>query len=638
MPILRLDNVSLAYGYLPLLSNVEFQVDLGERVCVVGRNGAGKSTLFRVITGSAAADEGEIWRADNLRVAHLEQEVTPDTEQTIFEVVAAGIGELGSLLTRYHSLVQGSGIQQRQSLDEMARLQTRIESLGGWNINQKVETVLTRLSLPEHLRLSDCSGGTRRQVMLARALVSDPDLLLLDEPTNHLDINAITWLEKYLQSYRGALMFVTHDRTFVRRLATRIVELDRGKLLSFPGDFDAYLRKKDELLEIEERANAKFDKQLAQEEAWIRRGIKARRTRNEGRVKALQLMRREKAERLAAQEKARFGIDSGALSGKLVVDVRGVSFSFGENCIIRDLSTRILRGDRVGIIGPNGSGKSTLLRLVLGELKPNRGEVVLGTQLQIAYFDQHRRTLDPNKTVRENISESDYVSVRGRSRHVIGYLKDFLFPAARVDSPVKALSGGERNRLLLAKIFTQPANMMVLDEPTNDLDVDTLELLEELLAAYEGTLLLVSHDRTFLDNVVTSTLVFEGEGTFREYAGGYEDWERYQKQIPPANSSAQRSAAGKAVPAGTKTSIAEKRRRLSYKEQRELDELPARIEALEAEQAQLHAKMADGDFYRQSSEQIAAAIERLDALKRELEMHYERWQSLESIAGQTAVD
>jgi len=471
--------------------------------------------------------------------------------------------------------------------------------------------------------------------MLARALVSDPDLLLLDEPTNHLDINAITWLEKYLENYRGALMFITHDRTFVRRLATRIVELDRGKLVSFPGDFDAYLRKKDELLDIEERANAKFDKQLAEEEAWIRRGIKARRTRNEGRVRALQVMRREKAERLEAQEKARFGIDSVALSGRLVVDVRSVSFGFGENVIIRDLSTRILRGDRVGIIGYNGCGKSTLLRLVLGELKPDRGEVVLGTQLQVAYFDQHRRTLDPNKTVRENLSDSDYVSVRGRSRHVIGYLKDFLFPPARIDSPVKALSGGERNRLLLAKIFTQSANMMVLDEPTNDLDVDTLELLEELLAAYEGTLLLVSHDRTFLDNVVTSTLVFEGEGKFLEYAGGYEDWERYQRQIPAANSRAQRTAAA-AVP--VKSSSSDKRRRLSYKERRELDQLPAKIEALEAEQVELHARMGSGDFYRQSSDKIAAAVERLGAVKCELELHYERWQILDSIAGEAATD
>jgi ABC transport system ATP-binding/permease protein len=632
MPILRLENVSLAYGHLPLLSHVEFQVELGERVCVVGRNGAGKTTLFRVVMGTASADEGEIWRADTLRVAHLEQEVPPDTEQTIFAVVAAGLGELGSVLSQYHGLVQGVGIEKRDSLDELARLQSRIESLGGWNVNQKVETVLTRLSLPGQVRLSDCSGGTRRQVMLARALVSDPDLLLLDEPTNHLDINAITWLEKYLQNYRAAVMFITHDRTFVRRLATRIVELDRGKLISFPGDFDAYLRKKDELLDIEERANAKFDRQLAEEEDWIRRGIKARRTRNEGRVRALQVMRREKAERLEAQEKAAFGIDCCALSGRLVVDVRSVSFGFGENVIIRDLSTRILRGDRVGIIGPNGSGKSTLLRLVLGELKPDRGEVVLGTQLQVAYFDQHRRTLDPNKTVRENITDSDYVSVRGRSRHVIGYLRDFLFPPARIDSPVKALSGGERNRLLLAKIFTQSANMMVLDEPTNDLDVDTLELLEELLAAYEGTLLLVSHDRTFLDNVVTSTLVFEGEGKFLEYAGGYEDWERYQRQIPAAKSRAQRTATATAVAVSLKTNSSEKRRRLSYKQQRELDQLPAKIEALEAEQVDLHARMGSGDFYRQSSQKISAAVERLEAVKRELELHYERWQILDSIA------
>ncbi|HEX6801030.1 MAG TPA: ATP-binding cassette domain-containing protein, partial [Candidatus Binatia bacterium] len=535
MPLLRLDHISHAYGHVPLLTQVDFQVDTGERVCLIGRNGTGKTTLFRVITGSLVPDEGEIWHTETLRVAHLEQEVPPDTEQTIFEVVAAGIGELGTLLAQYHNLTHHPELANRDSLHELARLQSRIETLDGWNINQKVETVLTRLNLPEDKRLLDCSGGTRRQVMLARALVSEPDLLLLDEPTNHLDINAITWLEKYLVNYNGAVMFITHDRTFVRRLATRIVELDRGKLTSFPGDFDWYLQKKDELLEIEERASAKFDKKLAEEEAWIRRGVKARRTRNEGRVRVLQSLRKEKAERLDAQSKARFTIDAGAMSGKLVVDVRRVSFRYGENTIIRDLSTRILRGDRVGIIGPNGSGKSTLLKLILGELEPTSGEVVLGTRLQLAYFDQHRRMLDGEKTVRENLSDSDYVTVRGRSRHVIGYLKDFLFPSERIDSPVSALSGGERNRLLLAKIFTQSANMMVLDEPTNDLDVDTLELLEELLSEYEGTLLLVSHDRTFLDNVVTSTLVFEGDATFNEYAGGYEDWERYQRQSPDAS-------------------------------------------------------------------------------------------------------
>jgi len=456
--------------------------------------------------------------------------------------------------------------------------------------------------------------------------------LLLDEPTNHLDINAITWLEKYLLNYNGAVMFITHDRTFVRRLATRIVELDRGKLTSFPGDFDGYLQKKDELLEIEERAAAKFDKKLAEEEVWIRRGVRARRTRNEGRVRVLQALRKEKAERLDAQSKARFSIDAGAASGKLVVDVRRVHFRYGENTIIRDLSTRILRGDRVGIIGPNGSGKSTLLKLILGELEPTTGEVVLGTRLQLAYFDQHRRMLDADKTVRENLSDSDYVTVRGRSRHVIGYLKDFLFPPQRIDSPVQALSGGERNRLLLAKIFTQSANMMVLDEPTNDLDVDTLELLEELLSEYEGTLLIVSHDRTFLDNVVTSTLVFEGDGTFNEYAGGYEDWERYQRQIPEAATETKPRLPARSAATPTEARLSDKPRKLSYKELRELEALPGRIEALEREQAELHSRLGQPDFYRQAGAKITATMERIAAVKVELDACYERWQTLESIA------
>ena len=632
MPLLRLDKISLAFGHLPLLASVDFQIDAGERVCLVGRNGTGKTTLFRVITGSLTPDAGEVWRAETLRVAHLEQEVPPDTDQTIFQVVASGLGELGSLLTEYHQITHRADAAERGSLQRLAQLQARIEARDGWNINQKVETVLTRLTLPEDKLLADCSGGTRRQVMLARALVNEPDLLLLDEPTNHLDINAITWLEKYLANYKGAVMFITHDRTFVRRLATRIVELDRGGLASFPGDFDAYLMKREELLQIEERASAKFDKKLAEEEAWIRRGVKARRTRNEGRVRALQALRQEKAQRLEVQGKARFGIDAGAMSGKLVVDVRKVSFHYPDHTIIRDLSTRILRGDRVGIIGPNGSGKSTLLKLILGELQPTSGEVVLGTRLQIAYFDQHRRLLDPEKTVRENLSDSGYVFVRGRSRHVIGYLKDFLFPTQRIDSPVAALSGGERNRLLLAKIFTQSANMMVLDEPTNDLDVDTLELLEDLLAEYDGTLLLVSHDRTFLDNVVTSTLVFEGEGRFSEYAGGYEDWESYQRQIPEAPAVAEKRAA-RTAPSDRVLKLNDGPRKLSYKEQRELEALPARIEALEREQVELHARMGEGDFYRQASTSISATMERLETLKRELDAAYQRWQELESVRG-----
>ena len=631
MPLIRLDNISLSYGDQPLLAHVDFQVDAGERVCLVGRNGTGKTTLFRVITGAAVPDDGEIWRMETLRVAHLEQEVAPDTEQTIFEVVAGGLGELGPLLADFHNLTHHHGLAQRESLRELAQLQGRIETLDGWNINQKVETMLTRLNLPEDKPLTDCSGGTRRQVMLARALVSEPDLLLLDEPTNHLDINAIAWLEKYLLNYNSAVMFITHDRTFVRRLATRVVELDRGRLISFPGNFDGYLSRKDELFEIEERASAKFDKKLAEEEAWIRRGIKARRTRNEGRVRALQAMRRDKAERLEAQGKASFSIDAGALSGRLVVDVRRVSFCYGDNSIIRDLSTRILRGDRVAILGPNGSGKSTLLKLILGELEPTSGEVVLGTRLQLAYFDQHRRMLDPEKTVRENMTDSDYVTVRGRPRHVIGYLKDFLFPSQRIDSPVKALSGGERNRLLLAKIFTQSANMMVLDEPTNDLDVDTLELLEELLSEYEGTLLLVSHDRTFLDNVVTSTLVFEGDGKFGEYAGGYEDWERYQRQIPEIPSATKKRGNTQPPPASSQAKRTDKPRKLTYKEQRELDALPVAIEALETEQAELHRVMGGAEFYRQASDTITATLERLEVLKCDLEECYARWQTLEAL-------
>ena len=626
MFLLRFDDVSLAYGHLPLLAHVDFQIEPGERVCLVGRNGAGKSTLLRLITGTALPDDGEIWRRDALRIAHLEQEVPPDTDQTVFEVVAAGLGELGTLLTEYHRLTQHALAAEPSFLERMARLHACIDTLDGWNINQKVETVLSRLGLPADQSLADCSGGTRRQVMLARALVSEPDLLLLDEPTNHLDISAITWLEKFLLAYHGALIFITHDRALLKHLATRIVELDRGKLTSFPGDFDGYLSRKEELLEIEARALAKFDKKLAEEEAWIRQGIKARRTRNEGRVRALQAMRRERVQRLEAMGKARFGINAGALSGKLVVDLRRVSFRYGDDVIIDDLSTRILRGDRVGIIGPNGSGKSTLLELILGELAPTSGQVVIGTRLQIAYFDQHRRLLNPEKTVRENMSDSDYVTVKGRSRHLIGYLKDFLFQPERVDSPVNALSGGERNRLLLAKIFTRSANMIVLDELINDLDVETLELLEDLLADYEGTLLLVSHDRTFLDNVVTSTLVFEGRGKVGEYAGGYEDWERQRSSsltMPPKRP---RTSPRVTFADGER---ANGTRKLSYKEQRELEALPAKIEALEAEQAQLHRMMAGAEFYRQPSDKIAATMERLQALTNELEACYARWESLE---------
>jgi ATP-binding cassette subfamily F protein uup len=629
MTLLTLSDVSLAYGHHPLLAHVDFQIEKGERVCLVGRNGTGKSTLFRVMTGVAQPDDGEVWRRDPLRVTHLEQEVPADRDETIYEVVAAGLGELGELLTRYHNVTRRVGTADA-ALTELADLQTRIEARDGWNISQKVEAVLSRLNLPADKRLTDCSGGLRRQVMLARALVSEPDLLLLDEPTNHLDIAAITWLEEYLLSFNGALMFITHDRTFLRHLATRIVELDRGRLTSFPGNFDRYLTKKDEMLEAEARAFAKFDKKLAEEEAWIRQGIKARRTRNEGRVRALEALRRARAARLEVGGKASLAVDTGEASGKIVADLRHVDFRFGDRWIIRDLSTRILRGDRVGIVGPNGCGKSTLLRIILGELEPTAGRVVMGTRLQLAYFDQHRRSLDPEKTVRNNLAEGrDYVEVKGRSRHVIGYLKDFLFPPDRIDSKVKSLSGGERNRLLLAKIFTEPANMLVLDEPTNDLDVDTLELLEELLSEYDGTLLIVSHDRAFLDNVVTSTLVFESEGRVGEYVGGYEDWLR--QRLPPAERAKRVAPEQRPArePQPKSPPPADQKRKLSYKETRELETLPGRIEQLEREQLQLEASMSHAAFYQQEKSSIAQTLARAEALRAELATAYARWEELE---------
>jgi ATP-binding cassette subfamily F protein uup len=630
MPLLRFDNVSLAYGHLPLLAHVDFQIESRERICLLGRNGAGKTTFLRAITGVALPDEGEIWRRDTLRIGHLEQEVPADTAQTLYEAVASGLGELGTLLGDYHRAIQEADASDHGALARMAELQARIDALDAWNVNQKVETVLTRMSLPADQRLASSSGGIRRQVMLARAIVSEPELLLLDEPTNHLDITAITWLEEFLLDYPGALIFITHDRMFVRRVTTRIIELDRGKLASFPGDFDAYLHKKEELLNIEARATSSFDKKLAEEEAWIRQGIKARRTRNEGRVRALETMRRERRARLELQGKVRFGLDSGLLSGKLVVDLRCVTFGYGDNLVIRGLSTTILRGDRIGIIGPNGCGKSTLLEVILGEITPIAGEVVMGTRLKVAYFDQHRRELNLAKTVRENMTDgSDYVTVRGRSRHVTGYLKDFLFPPQRIDSPVQALSGGERNRLLLAKIFTQSANMLVLDEPTNDLDVETLELLEELLVDYEGTLLLVSHDRTFLDNVVTSTLIFEEDGNIGQYAGGYVDSKRQRVAVhkePAKRPVAQRTFDPVAV------ELDHRKTRLSYKEQREREALPDKIEALETEQSQLHKLMGDASFYQQQGDKVAIAVARLKTLEKELKACYDRWEALESLA------
>jgi len=630
MPLLKLTNVSLAYGHYPLLQHVDFQIDKGERVCLVGRNGTGKSTLFRVISQQAEADEGEVWRQDTLRVAYLEQDVPTDSSQTIYEVVASGLGEMGQLLTDYHNAVHHVG-NDEVPLDVLADLQHRIEVHDGWNNNQKVDTVLSRLELDADKMLIDCSGGMRRRVLLARALVSEPDLLLLDEPTNHMDIAAITWLEEYLLGFKGALIFITHDRTFLSHLATRLIELDRGMLSSFPGDYASYLVKKDEMLEAEARANAKFDKKLSEHEVWIRQGIKARRTRNEGKVRRLEEMRRQARDRISQQGKVNFNLNSGEQSGKIVVDLRHIHFQYGDDVIINDLSSRIMRGDRIGIIGPNGSGKSTLLKLILGELQPQSGEVITGTKLQLAYFDQHRGDLDPEKTVRDNVSEgSDFVMTRGRSRHVISYLRDFLFPPERVDSPVKILSGGERNRLLLAKIFLQPANLMVLDEPTNDLDVDTLELLEELLSDYDGTLLLVSHDRAFLDNVVTSTIAFEGEGEVHEYVGGYEDWVRQRRNIDRQNTLDKNKNEQKKNEMTTPVKTGAKKK-LSYKQQRELDSLPEIIEQLENEQQQLEQQTGQAEFYQQDKDTMKTTLDRLEQVKQELQTAFDRWEYLDNL-------
>ena len=629
MPLLRLNKVSLAYGHRALLDEVDLEVHRGERVCLVGRNGEGKSSLMRVLSGEVVPDDGECWIRPATRVAYLAQEVGMDSNDSVFDVVAAGLPGLGKLISDYHhaasELAQSGNAATLQRLSE---LQQALEAADGWQLEQRVESVLSRLQLDSDAVFHSLSGGWRRRVMLARALVCDPDVLLLDEPTNHLDIEAITWLEEFMVDYGGALLFVSHDRAFVRRLSTRIIELDRGQLTSWPGSYDDYVRRKAEQLEVEARHNALFDKKLSQEEAWIRQGIKARRTRNEGRVRALKALREQYRERRNRSANARLALDGGEQSGKLVFEAEDVSLSFGAHTVINKLSTTILRGDRVGIIGPNGAGKSTLIKVLLGELQPDSGQVRRGTRQQVAYFDQQREQLDTGKTVMDNVADgSQHVLVNGRDRHVASYLRDFLFPPERLQSPVSTLSGGERNRLLLARLFAKPANLLVMDEPTNDLDVETLELLEELLMEYQGTLLLVSHDRAFLDNVITSSLVFEREGVIGEYVGGYSDWLR---QKTAAEKPSRKQSSDPAVKTAAASTTVAKPGKLSYKDQRELDALPAKIEQLETEQAQLQAAIGDPGFYQQSHEQANVILERLQTVEEALEVCYGRWEVLES--------
>ena len=628
MPLITLQNVDYSVGGPLLLKNVELSIEPGERIALIGRNGAGKTTLLRLLSDSIHPDDGEIRREGGVRIARLEQEVPKDAAGDVFDVVAAGMGELGAWLAEYHHLSHA----EEFDAEAMGNVQARIEAADGWGADQRVVETLDRLSLDGDASFARLSGGMKRRVLLARALVSAPDLLLLDEPTNHLDIEAIDWLEEFLKSsWKGALVFVTHDRRFLRALATRIVEIDRGQVTSWPGDWANYERRREERLHAEAQENTRFDKMLAQEEVWIRQGIKARRTRDEGRVRRLKAMRSERSARRDLTGNVRMDLAQAESSGKKVIEARHVSFGYGGNelgkgRVLDNLSTTIFRGDRIGLIGPNGSGKTTLLKMLLGELKPTAGEVRMGSNLQVAYFDQYRATLREDWNALENVSEGrEFVEVGGRQKHVVGYLQDFLFTPERARAPITRLSGGERNRLLLAKLFAQPSNLLVMDEPTNDLDVETLELLEELLGEYPGTLLLVSHDRDFLDNVVTSTLVLEGDGRVGEYIGGYSDWVRQRpvaRVAAPARSHPMPVSPTVAVAAASK-------RKLSFKDARDLEQLPARIETLETRLATMTALMNEPAFYQRDAAAITAHNAALATAQVELDAAYARWAELD---------
>ena len=633
MSLVSLRNIALGFGGPTLLDGVNLEIEKAERICLVGRNGTGKSTLFKILMGDLQADDGSIQIGQGVRVSRLAQEVPEDTQGTIYSVVAQGLDKAGQLLTRFHELSHLLA-EDMSLMPEFEKVQHELEALNGWQVGQRIDQVLSRLDLDADTEFSSLSGGWKRRVLLAQTLVAEPDVLLLDEPTNHLDIEMIAWLEDFLLNFQGTLVFITHDRMFLRRLATRIIELDRGKLTSWPGNYEKYLEHKQAALDAEASESALFDKKLAEEEKWIRQGIKARRTRNEGRVRALEKMRRERAQRREVTGKAKLQMQDSSASGKIVVEADDVTWSWtdeqgNKKTLLKNFSATIMRGDKIGIIGPNGCGKTTLIRLLLGNLTPEQGEIKQGTKLDIAYFDQLRGQLDPEKNVQDNVADgNDFVTINGVPRHAISYLGDFLFSPERARTPVKALSGGERNRLLLAKLFTKPANMLVMDEPTNDLDVETLELLESILVEYDGTVIIVSHDRAFINEVVTSTLVFESGEQVNEYVGGYDDWLR-QRRISSTN----KSEKNKAKPAETKsaevTGEVKTSRKLSYKEQSELEKLPANIEAWEAEQETLHAEMASADFYQQDSNVVTKVQQRLAELEADLAKGYARWEELE---------
>ena len=635
MTLLKFTDVSLAFGAMPLLDQVSWQIARGERVCIIGRNGTGKSSLLRLVTGDQAADDGEIWRAPGLKIGELPQELPRADERTVFDVVAEGLAGVGELLARYHHLSQH--IHTDDDLNQLMQVQQELEARDGWRLQQVVDSTLSRLQLPADKTLAELSGGWRRRVLLAQALVSEPDLLLLDEPTNHLDIGAIAWLEEALLNFNGAVLFITHDRSFLQNLATRILELDRGGLIDWNGDYASFLLHKEQQLAAEESANALFDKRLAQEEVWIRQGIKARRTRNEGRVRALKAMREERRERRERVGKATLQLEAADKSGKQVMVAEQVSFAHpGGPALVRDFSFVLQRQDRIGLLGANGTGKTTLLKLLLGDLQPTQGKIDIGTRLEVAYFDQLRHQLEPEKTVVDNVSEGrDFITIDGQSRHVLSYLGDFLFSPQRARTPVKALSGGERARLLLAKLFSKPANLLVLDEPTNDLDVETLELLEEVLLGFQGTVLMVSHDRAFLDNVVTSTLVFEGDGRVREYVGGYQDWLRQGGSprllgVTEPRESKTPEPEVMSAPAPVQANSEAPKKKLSYKLQRELEAIPGQIDDLEARLAAVQAEVSAPAFYQRPAVETQAVLAQLQAVQLELDSLLERWAELDT--------
>jgi ATP-binding cassette subfamily F protein uup len=634
MAVIALSNAQLAFGHVALLDHAEFSLESGERVGLIGRNGTGKSSLLKVLSGQFKLDDGLLVMQQNIKIAYVEQEPSFPTDMSVFDAVASGLGEMPSLLAEYERLAgEFGGDDDAAIMERMHVIQSQLDAADAWSLNSRVEATLDRLNLDPHAKIGALSGGMQKRVALACALVGAPDVLLLDEPTNHLDFASIQWLEGLLRDYKGSILFITHDRRFLDNVATRIIELDRGRLVSFPGNFSAYRTRKAEQLAVEEVESAKFDKFLAQEEIWIRKGVQARRTRDEGRVRRLEELRRQRGARREQQGQVRLEVSAGERSGKIVAELEDVSKSYGAKTVVRNFSATILRADKIGLIGPNGAGKTTLLKLILGEEKPDSGTIRQGSKIEVAYFDQMRAQLNDEASLAETIAPgSDWVEINGQRKHVMSYLGDFLFAPERARSPVKSLSGGERNRLLLARLFAKPSNVLVLDEPTNDLDIDTLELLEELLQEYAGTVFLVSHDRTFLDNVVTQVIAAEGDGVWQEYVGGYSDWERFKSSVRPTTGEAPGSVKpGPAKPAtAPETAPAAKQKKLSYKDQRDLEALPKTIASLEAEQKKITEKLADAGLYRDNPQEVKRLNERFAEIDLELLDCLEKWETLET--------